>query len=71
MAARSSTRGGGGAPSSLTSTPGSVGLPRAARRALRRHRGRAGALPRGHFDHAATPFGSSTPSCPGLRVGTW
>ena len=28
-------------------------LPRATRRALRRHRRRAGALPRGRFDHAA------------------
>ena len=32
--------------------PGSAELPRAARRALRRHRRRAGALPKGHFDHA-------------------
>ena len=35
--------------------PGSAGLPRAARRALRRRRGRAGALPRGRSDHAAPP----------------
>ena len=34
------------------SRPGSAELPRAARRALRRHRSRAGARPRGHFDHA-------------------
>eukprot|EP00964_Phaeocystis_antarctica_P042492 scaffold24360_cov67-Phaeocystis_antarctica.AAC.3 len=33
--------------------PGSAELPRAARRALRRHRSRAGALPGLHFDHAA------------------
>ena len=32
---------------------GSAELPRAARRALRRHRSRIGALPRGHLDHAA------------------
>ena len=32
--------------------PGSAALPRVARRALRRRRSRAGALPRGHFDHA-------------------
>eukprot|EP00964_Phaeocystis_antarctica_P114435 scaffold78390_cov42-Phaeocystis_antarctica.AAC.1 len=32
--------------------PGSAELPRAARRALRRHRSRAGRL---HFDHAAPP----------------
>eukprot|EP00964_Phaeocystis_antarctica_P081683 scaffold51110_cov54-Phaeocystis_antarctica.AAC.1 len=32
---------------------GSAALPRAAGRALRRHRSRAGALPRGRFDHAA------------------
>ena len=40
--------------------PGSAELPRAARRTLRRRRGRAGALPRGHcqagtFDRAAAP----------------
>ena len=33
--------------------PGSAELPRAARRALRRHRSRAGALSKGHFAHAA------------------
>ena len=33
--------------------PGSAELPRAARRALKRRRSRAGALPRLHFDHAA------------------
>ena len=33
--------------------PGSAELPGAARRALRRHRTRAGALPEGQFDHAA------------------
>ena len=32
--------------------PGSTELPRAARRALRRHRSRAGAPPRGRFDPA-------------------
>ena len=37
--------------------PGSPELPRAARRALRRHRSRAGALPRGHFDYAAVQGG--------------
>ena len=36
--------------------PGSAELPRAARRALGRHRSRAGALPSGHFDHAGTPL---------------
>ena len=30
-------------------------LPRASRRALRRHGSRAGALPKRHFDHAAAP----------------
>ena len=35
--------------------PGSAELPRAARRALGRRRSRAGALPRGHVDHAAMP----------------
>eukprot|EP00964_Phaeocystis_antarctica_P108048 scaffold72694_cov75-Phaeocystis_antarctica.AAC.5 len=34
--------------------PGSAELPKAVRRALRRRRGRAGALPRLHFDHAGT-----------------
>eukprot|EP00964_Phaeocystis_antarctica_P144552 scaffold110362_cov63-Phaeocystis_antarctica.AAC.1 len=33
-------------------SPGSTEPPRAARRALRRHRSRAAALSRGHFDHA-------------------
>ena len=33
--------------------PGCAELRRAARRALRRHGGRAGALPTGHFDHVA------------------
>ena len=32
-------------------------LPRAARCTLRRHRSRAGVLPRGHFDHAAVQGG--------------
>jgi len=36
--------------------PGSAELPKAARRALGRHRSRAGALPSGHFDHAGTPL---------------
>eukprot|EP00964_Phaeocystis_antarctica_P115258 scaffold79217_cov52-Phaeocystis_antarctica.AAC.2 len=36
--------------------------PKAARRALRRHRSRAGALPRLHFDHAAAPV-EARPSC--------
>ena len=35
--------------------PGSTEPPGAARRALRRQMGRAGALPREHFDHAAAP----------------
>eukprot|EP00964_Phaeocystis_antarctica_P022553 scaffold12532_cov48-Phaeocystis_antarctica.AAC.1 len=35
--------------------PGSAELPRAARCALRRRRGRAGAMSRGHFDHAPPP----------------
>ena len=34
---------------------GSAELLRAAWRAVRRHRGRAGALPRGHVDHAVVP----------------
>eukprot|EP00964_Phaeocystis_antarctica_P116403 scaffold80350_cov42-Phaeocystis_antarctica.AAC.2 len=42
--------------------PGSAELPRAARRALRRHRSPAGALPRGRFDHAAMPR-STRPGC--------
>eukprot|EP00964_Phaeocystis_antarctica_P147291 scaffold113826_cov55-Phaeocystis_antarctica.AAC.2 len=45
--ASSSTRGSGWAPGGPASRPGSAELPRAARRALRRHRSRAGALPRG------------------------
>ena len=47
--ASSSTRGGGWAPSEKVSP---LGPARAARRALSRHRSRAGALPSGHFDHA-------------------
>eukprot|EP00964_Phaeocystis_antarctica_P052526 scaffold30768_cov68-Phaeocystis_antarctica.AAC.4 len=35
--------------------PGSAELSRAARRDLRRHMSRAGALPTEHFDHAAVP----------------
>eukprot|EP00964_Phaeocystis_antarctica_P108818 scaffold73326_cov33-Phaeocystis_antarctica.AAC.1 len=35
-----------------SSTRGSGWAPRAARRALRRHRSRAGALPKGHFGRA-------------------
>jgi hypothetical protein len=38
-----------------SSSPGSAELPRTAKHALRRHRGRAGALPRGHFDHGGLP----------------
>eukprot|EP00964_Phaeocystis_antarctica_P059710 scaffold35485_cov76-Phaeocystis_antarctica.AAC.8 len=38
---------------------GSAEPARAARRALRRHRSRAGALPGGHFDHAALPASRS------------
>ena len=34
---------------------GSTELPRSARRTLRWHRGRAGALPKRHFDHAIAP----------------
>eukprot|EP00964_Phaeocystis_antarctica_P047692 scaffold27609_cov39-Phaeocystis_antarctica.AAC.2 len=37
------------------SCPWSAEMPRAARRALRRRRSRAGALARGHFDHADSP----------------
>jgi hypothetical protein len=44
-AASSSTRGSGWAPSGLASSPGSAELPRAAGRALRRRRSRAGAPP--------------------------
>eukprot|EP00964_Phaeocystis_antarctica_P090322 scaffold57761_cov62-Phaeocystis_antarctica.AAC.3 len=51
--ASSSTRGIGWAPNGLASLRQSVELSGAVRRALRRHRSRAGALPRGHFDHAA------------------
>ena len=46
--AGSSTRGGGWAPRGSTSRSTEP-----ARRALMRHRSRAGAVPRGHFDHAA------------------
>ena len=45
-AARLGPRGGGWAPSGLGHPLGVPGCPRAARRALRRHRGRARALPR-------------------------
>ena len=38
-----------------------TGLLRAARRTLRRHRSRAGALARLHFDHAALPFSVASP----------
>eukprot|EP00964_Phaeocystis_antarctica_P067719 scaffold40996_cov55-Phaeocystis_antarctica.AAC.2 len=44
-AARSSTRGSGWALSARYLSPGSAEAPRAARRALRRHRSRAGAAP--------------------------
>ena len=37
------------------SLPGRAELPAAIRRALRRQRSRAGALPRGHFDQADAP----------------
>ena len=43
----------------------SLGVPtptRAARHALRRRRSRAGAVPRGHFDHACSPLTSSQSS---------
>ena len=48
--------------------PGSAALPRAVRCALRRHRSRAGAPPRGHFDHAAGQLSAflklcKTPPC--------
>ena len=36
--------------------PGSAELLRAATRALTKHRSRASALPRGHFDHAGAPL---------------
>eukprot|EP00964_Phaeocystis_antarctica_P155565 scaffold124794_cov63-Phaeocystis_antarctica.AAC.2 len=39
-------------PDGALGVPSCPELPRAARRALRRHRSRAGALPRRHFDHA-------------------
>eukprot|EP00964_Phaeocystis_antarctica_P098444 scaffold64469_cov44-Phaeocystis_antarctica.AAC.4 len=42
--------------------PGSAELPRAAGCALRRHRSRAEALPRVHFDHATVP--STGVCCP-------
>ena len=45
--------GGGGWALSGPALPGSAELPRTTRRALRRRRSRAGALPRLHFDHAA------------------
>eukprot|EP00964_Phaeocystis_antarctica_P132361 scaffold96431_cov44-Phaeocystis_antarctica.AAC.2 len=65
-------------------SPGSAEPPRAARRALRRHRSRAGALPRGHFDPAVAPpwahpraprprrasRGSCTRRSPRARAGT-
>eukprot|EP00964_Phaeocystis_antarctica_P067568 scaffold40901_cov46-Phaeocystis_antarctica.AAC.2 len=58
--------------------PGSAELPGAARRALRRHRSRAGALPRRRFGHAAARsesmrwkiHGSATPSAATARVTT-
>ena len=50
--ARSSLRGSGWAPNGPASAPGRAELPRAVRRALRRCRSRAGALPRKHSDHA-------------------
>ena len=54
--ASSSTRSGAvaGCPVGRPLT-GSTELPRATRRALGRHRSRAGAPPRGHFDHAPVP----------------
>ena len=41
--------------------PGSAELPRAARRALRRHRSRAEAPPRWHTDHARGPMANPNP----------
>ena len=51
-AADSGTLGSGWTPSGSTCRPGRLEPPGAARRALRRRRGRAEALPRGHFDPA-------------------
>ena len=63
-ATSSTSRGSGGCPVAEP-RPGSTELPRAARRALMRHRSRAGALPRLHIDHAGTrPKCSSTGGVP-------
>ena len=45
------------------SAPGRAALPGAARRALRRRRSRAAALPRGHFDDAGRTGPSNRWSC--------
>ena len=69
-AARSSTRGSRAWRPAGRPLPGCAELPRAAaRRALRRHRSRAGALPRGdqggHSKPAATPAGRWTAATAG------
>eukprot|EP00964_Phaeocystis_antarctica_P149783 scaffold117006_cov71-Phaeocystis_antarctica.AAC.2 len=46
---------------------GRAELPRATRRALRRRKSRAGALPRGHFDHAVPPACTSRLRQPRLK----
>eukprot|EP00964_Phaeocystis_antarctica_P017244 scaffold9509_cov47-Phaeocystis_antarctica.AAC.2 len=69
-AASPSTRGSGWAPSGPASRPGSAELPRAARRALGRHRRRA---VMGHFDPAVVQLPQAAErvaagSLPGSRV---
>eukprot|EP00964_Phaeocystis_antarctica_P126013 scaffold89726_cov66-Phaeocystis_antarctica.AAC.5 len=54
-----------------SSSRGSGWLPRAARRALRRHRSRAGALPRGRVDHAGTRLSSRSPSVAAASAVVW
>eukprot|EP00964_Phaeocystis_antarctica_P049253 scaffold28555_cov58-Phaeocystis_antarctica.AAC.4 len=44
---------------------------RAVRRALKRHRSRAGALPRGHFDRAAARSGQVWPGSSRRWLGAW
>ena len=51
-------KGGTVESAALVSRPGCLEPRGATRHALRRHSSRAGALPRGHFDHAAVPLGT-------------
>ena len=63
-------RPSGWTPSGPASRPGRVEPLRAARRALGRRMRRAGALPRGHFDHAALPLQRTARESPVLEP-TW